>query len=360
MKVLHVVNTSDTGGAQTLIEALAANSGKDVSTHVCVLSKEGVLADRLRAVADSVTHLGSTGRTADVARLASGLRRAMRRVRPDVVHSHLFQANLLAAAAAGRRTPQVWTVHTSGHGARDSVRTQVVVRALKAFAHRADTVVACSPTAAEWVAEQGWPTGAVPIVPNGVSLPAGGELPPGPAGGSYVLSLARAHEMKDHATLFRAFALVGGETELLCAGLDVSAGTPIIDAALGSVPEDVRSRIRLLGSVDDPRELTRSARALVLSSSYGEALPMAALEALSHGTPVVTTDVGDCRMVATDPRLVVPPSDPGALASALVSVTSADPDTYEQMRREARSLGQAFDIRHTVDRYGTIYEGVTT
>ncbi|WP_343047346.1 glycosyltransferase [Nocardioides thalensis] len=356
--MLHVVNTSDTGGAQTLIEALAANAGANLSTHVCVLSAEGALADRLREVADSVTHLGSTGRTSDVARLAAGLRGVVRRIRPDVLHSHLFQSNLLAAAFAGRDIPHVWTVHTSGHGTRDRMRTQAVVRALRPFARRADAVVACSPTAAEWVGRQGWTAEDVPIVPNGVHVPAPADLPVR-SGAPYILSLARAHEMKDHANLFAAFALVGDDTELVCAGLDVAEGTPIIDAALASVPADVRSRIRLLGSVDDPRALTRSARALVLSSSYGEALPMAALEALSVGTPVVTTDVGDCRMAATDPRLIVPPSDPHALATAIASVTASGTEAYAAMRREARALGQTFDIRRTVERYRAIYELAT-
>lgn len=359
MRILHLVNSSDTGGAQTLIEAMARSRLAGQEIHVGVLAAPGALAVRLEASASSVTHFGSKGRTSDVVGLVRDVRQLVARLQPDVVHSHLFQANLLAAIAAPRGVAQVWTVHTSGHGARDRLRTRVALSSLDLAVNRADAIVACSETARDWMARRGWTHERVSTIRNGVTLPLSDASKPTIVTQPFFLSLARAHEMKDHRTLFSAFALSDTPGyELVCAGWNVDVTDSLISTALAGLDDDTLRRVRLMGTVSDPMPLLANARALVISSSFGEALPMAALEALAMGVPVITTNVGDCGETAVNSRLLVAPADPHALASAMTFVADADTDEYQELGAAARMAARRFDIAETVRSYADLYEEV--
>jgi glycosyltransferase involved in cell wall biosynthesis len=79
-----------------------------------------------------------------------------------------------------------------------------------------------------------------------------------------------------------------------------------------------------------------------------EILPLAILEAMAVGTPVVATDVGGVRDLVRDgdTGLLVPPEDPAALAAALVRVLQDD-DLADRLRTAAAAL--AGEQRHTVE-----------
>lgn len=103
------------------------------------------------------------------------------------------------------------------------------------------------------------------------------------------------------------------------------------------------------------RSELRAADALVFSSST-EALPMAGIEALSEGLPVVTTDAGDAGLLAVDEHLLCPPRDPRALAERLLWLLERSPQQRAQLRRQAWQLcGERFGIERTVARYRSIY-----
>ena len=96
-------------------------------------------------------------------------------------------------------------------------------------------------------------------------------------------------------------------------------------------------RARFLGALgrNEVLELFRAADASVLSSAW-ENFPHTLVEALAVGTPVVATAVGGVPEIVRDGEngLLVPPSDPGALASTLRRLLG-DPDLQERLREGA-------------------------
>jgi glycosyltransferase involved in cell wall biosynthesis len=97
--------------------------------------------------------------------------------------------------------------------------------------------------------------------------------------------------------------------------------------------------IRFLGFVapDELPALIRNARCLVMPSEWYENCPMALLEALGHGVPVVAANVGGLPEYVEHRHngLLVPPSDDAALAEAL-SLLLSDPSRAAAMGRAAR------------------------
>jgi glycosyltransferase involved in cell wall biosynthesis len=92
-------------------------------------------------------------------------------------------------------------------------------------------------------------------------------------------------------------------------------------------------------------------------ASLHEGLAIALLEAMAMGTPPVVTDVGGLAEVVANGEngLVVPPRDPDALASRLLSLL-CDAELRGRLGRAAQDRAAAFDIRASVHREEAVYE----
>lgn len=117
---------------------------------------------------------------------------------------------------------------------------------------------------------------------------------------------------------------------------------------------------RFTGWVDSARAaaLLRSADLFVLPS-YQEGLPMAILEALATGVPVVTTRVGSIPEVLSDDQTCrfVTPGDAQMLAE-VIDTLMADPAARVALAANGRALfEQRFQIERYVDRLVTLYAG---
>jgi glycosyltransferase involved in cell wall biosynthesis len=77
---------------------------------------------------------------------------------------------------------------------------------------------------------------------------------------------------------------------------------------------------------------------VVVLTSLNEGSPVAIIEAMAAGRPVVSTDVGGVAEVVSNGRsgVLVPPRDPAAVAEAVTALLH-DPDTAEQYGRRARA-----------------------
>ncbi|MFK4759323.1 glycosyltransferase [Microbacterium sp. ZW T5_45] len=350
MKILHVINSADTGGAQTLIEALAVRHRNfGIQTEVVVLLGRDSLSDRLDLAADRVHYL-------DLKKSPIALMSAWRRFkqlivssRPNIVHSHLLQSDLLVALSRSR-VPHVSTIHTSG-GHESGATSRLVTFLVSRVATRIDRLIACSPSAAAF-ARRRYRREVDLTVLNGTSLGAAGRDAPGKR--PQLLCLSRWHPMKDHRSLLAALSRMGESAPLLvCAG----AGMTQENEELSSLLEEFKEvRVELRGPINNVREALSQSSALVISSSHGEALPMAGIEALAAGIPVITTDVGDSQLLAISPDLLVEPKDPLALAAAIRTTLEEDTDWFDAARALAEST---FDIDTTAEHYYDIYRDMT-
>jgi glycosyltransferase involved in cell wall biosynthesis len=135
----------------------------------------------------------------------------------------------------------------------------------------------------------------------------------GPAQRPIVLTCARLDPQKGLSTLLEAAVLVP-------AAVFVIAGEGQQQAALRDQAQrlGLADRAVFLGHRADVPALLASCDVFVLPSLY-EGLPLAVLEAMAAGRPVVTTAVGGTDEVVCDREtgLLVPPNDPRALASAI-------------------------------------------
>ena len=139
--------------------------------------------------------------------------------------------------------------------------------------------------------------------------------------GQYVLSISRLEKKKNTALLIRAFAALkrklgkGHPLKLVLAGT-FGYGEQEIRHAI--TQEGVHDDVRLTGYVsDDDASLLLSHALCFAFPSRAEGFGIPVLEAMAHGTPVVSVNIPAIREVAGDAAVLVSPNDAAALMSAM-------------------------------------------
>jgi glycosyltransferase involved in cell wall biosynthesis len=199
------------------------------------------------------------------------------------------------------------------------------------------------------------------VVPWGVEVP---DEIPGPDATAavreryglpdrYVLFVGTIEPRKDLPVLLKALAqLTGSDVDEVHLAL---AGPSGWHEDLASLVEPVADRCHLLGFVppDDLAALYAGAAAFAYPSRFeGFGLPV--LEAMAHGTPVITASGTATEEVAGDAGLVVPPGDPAALAEALQSLLE-DPARAQALGAAGRERARSFTWERTADLTAAAY-----
>lgn len=254
-------------------------------------------------------------------------------------------------------TPAVVTIHdlTFFDHPEWHERTKVLLfrRMIRAAAERAAVLVAVSHFTATRLDTLLAPRVPVLVVPHGVDHDRFAPTAPGDPADletlhrlgvrpPYIAFAGLLEPRKDVPTLVRAFARVARdrpELRLVLAGRDGWGAAAVRDAVASS---GVTSRVLRPGFVPDDAlpALYRQAE-VVAYPSLVEGFGLPVLEALTCGTPLVTTRGSAMEEVAGEAALLVPPGDAGALAEALDRVLT-DPDLAARLRRAGPARAASF------------------
>lgn len=343
MRVLQMISSLKTGGAQKLQETFAgAVRGRSVDLTVLSLHADtgSTILAALLAKGQRVHHLPGQ-RLFDMGRFQN-LVRFLRQEKFDVIQSNLTYANILAAAA-GRltSTPVVGTLHNVKIEAKHYHPLREGLLETLALRYGARAVIAVGQQVAEaYRARLG--RQKLVVIPNAVApippLPVAERLAlrhslTGSTTRPLLLAVGRLSEQKGFADLLEAFAVVKAqhpEAFLAIAGAGELQGE--LNARLEGL--GLAGHARLLGGRGDVPQLLRASD-LFVSSSLWEGLPVAVLEAMAAGLPIVATQVGEVPLtVVAGTGLLVPPAQPQQLAAALQTLL-ADPAQCEAMGRAA-------------------------
>jgi glycosyltransferase involved in cell wall biosynthesis len=324
-------------------------------TYAAALLRElAPIADRERLVAvtrrpdlvpDGIEALELRARS-QAARMAVGLPRALRRLRPRLGHFNYVVPPLY-------RGPAVVTVHDLSFESDPSLmspRDRFMFRTfVPRSVRRADRVLTVSErTKRDLVERYGVSEQKIVVTPNGVDpifRPNDGpsDAPP------YALFVGGIQPRKDPLTAIEALALVDGELRLVIVGNEKRGGDEVRSAVqrLG-----LESRVELIGYVEHEglASLYRGAACLVFPSRYeGFGLPV--LEAMASGTPVVATTAGAVPEVAGDAAILVEPGDPRALAEGVQQALAHREQLVEAGLERARQFTWAKTAQRTLGVY---------
>lgn len=329
IRVLELLASGTGGGAQehvrTLVNALPANR---YQVSVAALS-DGRALRQIKG--DGLTtHLLSA---ASDDQAIEALIELLERERPQVVHAHMFRAELIAARAiarqdrAGRPRPRLLaTIHSS------RVRSAADQAALIELDSYFDGLIAVSEAMVVKLAAEGRDQVPVELIYNGIDL---ARFGPRPAleqarlradlgyqeSDRLVGAVGRLEPEKGHEVLLAAWPAITArhrEARLLLIGEgSARAALEAQTASLGAPAQTVR----FLGWRADVAALTGILEVAVLPS-HREALGLAVIEALASGRPMVASAVGGVPELIKDGQtgLLVPPGDSHTLAAAVIAL----------------------------------------
>lgn len=358
--VVRLVPVLDFGGVESRIALQASMAhGRPWRLRVCTFDADGAAAEAVRSHGVDVDVLGTPARLGSLQATAR-LLAYLRRVRPDIVHSSVIEANLHACAARlGYRAPLiVEEVGQPSHSRR--------ARALLHLAYRAPSaIVGVSKVTCEYlVSEDGAPRSRTELIYNCASpqfFPderrhhrrSADDL-------TRFISIGRLHFIKNHETLIRGFAqaLNRGANALL-----TIVGTGPLEHKLRKIATEIApgDRIRFLGFRSDVIDLLQESDAFVLPS-HSEGCSISLVEAMATGVPAIGSRVPGIIEVVGDPhatRWTFSPSDPSEIASALIRFSELSTEEWEAIatRQQERAYANFSPTRY-LSRLDELYDRV--
>jgi glycosyltransferase involved in cell wall biosynthesis len=346
VRVLHLITELDIGGAERQLLALARalhQTGCEIT--VAYLHGHAPLQPAFHDAGIEVFALASRHKADPAAFLR--LRRLVQQTQPDILHTHLIQADHLGAWAGAPIT--VSTKHSLDYFRN---HPNWLVKLDRRVNHRFARFIAVSQVVKDhYCTVQKIPANKIDVIPNGIETALFANATP----------ISRTSlNVPGNAPLIGCVGTISerkGQADLIAAMPDVWKHFPTaILLLVGDGPtrrdleKQASDRIRFLGHRDDIPAILH-ALDLYVQPSHTEGLPLAVIEAMAAGRPIVATNVGGIPEVTGEVATLVPAHQPTALAAAIVRQLQT-PGNSEASRQRAAE----FTIQRTADRHTVLYQ----
>lgn len=282
--------------------------------------------------------------------------------KPDVVHSHMVHANLLARLV--RLTTKIPRLVCTAHNTNEGGRLRMFAYRLTDFL--ADFFTNVSKEAVEaFEAKGAAPLGRMFVVYNGIDAQ---KFSPDcltresvrdrfeVGSDKIVLAVGRLVEAKDYPNLLSAFAKIASRIENV--KLWIIGDGPLREFLESQAAElGLGERVMFLGIRPDHDipDLMRASDVFVLSSAW-EGFGLVVAEAMATEKVVVSTNSGGVNEVVADCGLLVSPQNSVALAHALEKALNMPTEQAKLLGEKARQrIVENFSLDSVVDRWLEIY-----
>ena len=364
MRVLHLIDTTGPGGAETVFVELADRMRGRGHDTFALLRGEGWVAAEMRRRDVPFSMLPRSGGF-DVA-LLRHLVRTLRTEDIDVVQSHLLGSNLYAAMAClATGTPLIATFHGEVDVAPDERLRWLKFQLMRAGASR--FVVVSDDLKQRLMTDHPQCARRTQVIHNGIDalryanaspLPLHARLQL-PAGAPVVGLVGNVRPAKAYDALLDIAAVVHErrpDVHFVVAGQgrdDLMAPLLRQRSALG-----LDQHVHFIGFVDDVPGFLKALDVFLLCSR-SEGFSIATLEAMAAGTPVIASRSGGPEEIIEPDRTgtLVGVDDVGGFADAICArLAGVGNDTICQARREVE---RHFSLEAMIDAYDGLYRSVT-
>lgn len=369
-RIVHIITGLDTGGAEMALYRLLSRLSPCFQSQVISLTTVGEVGKRIQELGVYTEAFGMKSRVPNPFSLFR-LARKLKGIKPDIVHTWMYHADLmggLAARMAG--VPAVTWAIRNGDPYVDKTKctTRAVARVCAQLSLMVPSrIISCSNTACDIHVALGYDKSRFVIIPNGFDISyfcpdsaarvdVRQELGI-PVDAPVIGLVARLAPQKNHQGFFEAAGKLHAMrpyVHFVLAGKDIEKNNPQVAAWVRKA--GIEQVTHLLGLRNDIPRLT-TAFDIATSSSWDEAFPNVVGEAMACGVPCVVTDVGDSAFIVGDTGMIIKPGDMHSLATAWEKLLSLPPDERRALGKRARTrVKENFELGAVVRRYEALYE----
>lgn len=355
MKILHVITSLQTGGAEKLmVDLLPRFNAKGVQADLLLFDgTDTPFKQQLQRAGVRIYELGrgSVYNPLHIFRLVPYLRRY------DIIHTHNTAPQLFAAISSVLCSVVLVTTEHNTSNRRRNWRWYAPID--RWMYNRYRQVVCISDKAEENLRRyMGNLRTRISTIYNGVDVGLYHDAEPSDdvktlcADSRVVVMVAGFRYQKDQDTLIRALSLLPKKYHLVFVGDGERRGVcEELCQSLG-----VADRCRFLGIRTDVASILKAADHVVMSSHW-EGLSLSSIEGMSVGKPFIASDVDGLHEVVSGAGILFPHEDYRALADAIVRLDS-DKAYYQSVADACYARAKEFDISVMAENYLDMYEKV--
>lgn len=362
MKILHIINSLATGGAEKLLlETLPLYNSNGITADLLVLNGANhPFLTKLQSLrCCQVFSLGTSSvyNPLNIFKIIPYLKKY------DILHVHLFPAQywvVIAKLITFSKTKLIFTEHSTSNR---RIRGNIVMKYIDKLIYRQYARIICITDKVRKVMQEhtNIESPKFRVIQNGVDTNAIQIAKPlhksnlfdnGSIEDKILIQVSSFQEPKDQKTLIKAMSLLPTFCKLVLVGVGpVKIECETLAADLG-----LQNRVLFLGARMDVPELLKSADIVVLSSKY-EGLSLSSIEGMASGNPFVASAVPGLTEVVKGAGVLFPQGDEARLAKEISNLLN-DPDYYNTVASACQQRAAEYDIHKMVDQHLTLYKDV--
>lgn len=374
-KILHLITTLSSGGAESMLYKLISHSSKNsyLKHSVVSLTDMGVYGMRLRALGIPVYCLDMSHKNLGFGSIVK-LYHLLKKQRPHILQTWLYHADLIGLII-GRLSsvPKIlWNVRCSNVDFKYYAKTtRLIFAMLSCLSRFPDAVVVNSEAGKLFHIKSGYNPQKWEVIPNGFDaerykpnreIRAGFRESLGLGESDFIVGMvARYDPIKDYSNFFDAAGRLNkcfNKVYFVLAGRGMNKTN--YDVMKMIQKHGVKDNTFLLGERDNLPEIIPSFDVGTLSS-FSEGFPNVLGEYMSCGVHSVSTNVGDSANIIGNTGIIVPPNNPEALAKAWFDLLAMKSEQRAKLGMKARQrIVEKFSILKVVEKYENFYFEILT
>lgn len=354
MKVLHVISSLRTGGAEKMLVDIIKEQKKlgiDVSVFCTVKtsSKFELMIEKTAPL-----YFSYSKSPYSLYALTTFLKHLTKH-RYEVIHSHLTPAQIFALVASIFLFKKTMFI-TTEHNTFNRRRLKATLKFIDYIIYMPYKSIICISEAtgsalSNWI---GSTRGRIEIVHNGIKI---GDYSSGDHSARdpdvpKVVSVGRFEEQKDQDTIIKAFAIYGKGTLTFVGD---GSRRDYLQAMVKKL--NIQDKVFFKGRRDDIPDILASSD-IYVQSSHWEGFGLAAVEAMASGLPTIASNIPGLREVVGSAGILVAPAQSLDLVQALISLE--DKHYYNSISISCRARSHEFDVKKTAIEYMKIYSRFLT
>jgi len=345
-KVLHIIESLTVGGAERLLVGILHRL-TDFENHVIILDGPETLRSELPAGCP-VTNLKVSGWLSLFTK-AGKIRRYIREQQIDIVHSHLYRANIMARLGTPKKVPLINSIHAISSLASYKVRRETLYLEKLTYRKRHHILAVSKEVLKdfdEWVGIKGKGTVLYNFIEDRFfAAPRKQQFS---SGGLKLVAVGNLRHQKNYPYLVEAFKKMPPNVTV-----DIY-GEGHMREELQAVIDTNHLNIRLCGIRNDLDKVLSAYDAFIMTSFY-EGQPVALLEATACGLPALLSDVPVLREIGGEHAIYFDLADPGDLVKKTKEVMAGKYDLKRLAEAGYKNIAGFAGMDHYIGALKKIY-----